>query len=71
MLTQTLRGLERDGLVSRTVTPAVPVRVDYAVTPLGHTLIPVMREIKNWAENHFDEVESARVDYDRSNSAGS
>src|SRR5262245_40848750 len=46
MLTQTLRTLERDGLVDRTVTPAVPVRVDYELTPLGHTLLPVMRSIK-------------------------
>jgi DNA-binding HxlR family transcriptional regulator len=64
MLTQTLRSLERDGLVSRTVIPAVPVRVDYALTPLGHTLLPVMREIKRWAESHIEEVESARADYD-------
>src|SRR4051794_29136110 len=41
MLTQTLRTLERDGLVSRTVTPSVPVRVDYELTPLGRTLLPV------------------------------
>jgi DNA-binding HxlR family transcriptional regulator len=70
MLTQTLRSLERDGLVSRTVTPAVPVRVDYALTPLGETLQSVMREIKSWAETHIDEVESARAVYDRSRSTG-
>jgi len=64
MLTQTLRALERDGLVDRTVTPAVPVRVDYGLTPLGHTLLPVMRSIKVWAEAHIEEVESARVAYD-------
>jgi DNA-binding HxlR family transcriptional regulator len=64
MLTQTLRSLERDGLVSRTVTPSVPVRVDYALTPLGATLLPVMREIKVWAEAHIEEVESARTTYD-------
>lgn len=66
MLTQTLRTLERDGLVARTVTAAVPVRVDYALTPLGETLQTVMRGIKVWAEAHIDEVESARADYDRS-----
>jgi DNA-binding HxlR family transcriptional regulator len=66
MLTQTLRTLERDGLVSRTVTPAVPVRVDYALTPLGETLLPVMGAIKNWAETHIEAVESARADYDLS-----
>ncbi len=64
MLTQTLRTLERDGLVVRTVTPAVPVRVDYDLTPLGRTLLPVMRAIKVWAEAHIEEVESARVAYD-------
>lgn len=67
MLTQTLRTLERDGLVSRTVTPAVPVRVAYDLTPLGHTLLPVMRGIKVWAEENIGRVESAQADYDRSN----
>jgi len=67
MLTQTLRTLERDGLVSRTVTPAVPVRVDYELTPLGRTLLPVMQAVKSWAETHIEKVESARVDYDRLN----
>ncbi|MGW5102256.1 winged helix-turn-helix transcriptional regulator [Streptomyces sp. NPDC004100] len=64
MLTQTLRHLERDGLVTRTVTPAVPVRVDYALTPLGRSLLPVMRAIKGWAEDHMAEVWEARVAYD-------
>lgn len=64
MLTQTLRHLERDGLVSRTVTPSVPVRVEYALTPLGRSLLPVMRAIKDWAEEHMDEVRAARVTYD-------
>ena len=69
MLTQTLRTLERDGILSRTVTPAVPVRVDYDLTPLGRTLLPIMRAIKSWAEENIEKVESARVDYDRSNPA--
>ncbi len=64
MLTQTLRRLERDGLVSRTVTPAVPVRVDYALTPLGHSLLPVVHAVKGWAEEHMDEVRAARDSYD-------
>lgn len=64
MLTQTLRTLERDGLITRTVTPTVPVRVDYELTPLGHSLLPVMQAIKNWAETHIDEVLSARTAYD-------
>ena len=60
MLTQTLRELERDGVVQRTVTPSVPVRVDYALTPLGETLLPVLAQIKGWAEEHMDEVRDAR-----------
>jgi DNA-binding HxlR family transcriptional regulator len=64
MLTQTLRSLERDGLVSRTVTPSVPVRVDYALTPLGRTLIPLVAHLKEWAERHMDEVSAARSEYD-------
>jgi DNA-binding HxlR family transcriptional regulator len=65
MLTQTLRTLERDGLVTRTVTPSVPVRVDYELTPLGRTLLPVMVGIKDWAEAHVDEVNAARHTYDK------
>jgi DNA-binding HxlR family transcriptional regulator len=64
MLTQTLRMLERDGLVTRTVTPSVPLRVDYELTPLGRTLLPVMVGIKDWAEAHMDEVNAARHAYD-------
>ncbi|BCB74309.1 helix-turn-helix domain-containing protein [Phytohabitans flavus] len=64
MLTQTLRTLERDGLVARTVTPTVPVRVDYELTPLGRDLAPVMVAIKTWAEAHMDEVRAARTAYD-------
>ncbi|GAA4454801.1 winged helix-turn-helix transcriptional regulator [Phytohabitans houttuyneae] len=69
MLTQTLRTLERDGLVTRTVTPTVPVRVDYALTPLGRDLAPVMVAIKTWAEAHMDEVRAARVAYDEGQAA--
>ncbi|HZD67542.1 MAG TPA: helix-turn-helix domain-containing protein [Actinomycetes bacterium] len=65
MLTQTLRTLERDGLITRTVTPSVPVRVDYELTPLGRTLVPVMVGIKDWAEAHMDEVDIARHAYDK------
>jgi DNA-binding HxlR family transcriptional regulator len=64
MLTQTLRTLERDGLVSREVTPSVPVRVDYALTPLGESLLPISRGIKEWAESHIDAVNSSRAAYD-------
>jgi DNA-binding HxlR family transcriptional regulator len=65
MLTQTLRTLERDGLVTRTITPSVPVRVDYELTSLGRTLLPVVRAIKDWSENHIAEIQTARTGYDR------
>ncbi|GAA3838970.1 helix-turn-helix domain-containing protein [Saccharothrix violaceirubra] len=65
MLTQTLRGLERDGLVTRTVTPSVPVRVDYALTPLGLSLLGTLRHLKDWAEEHMPQVDAARAAYDR------
>ncbi|GHC77412.1 winged helix-turn-helix transcriptional regulator [Streptomyces flavofungini] len=64
MLTQSLRNLERDGLLTRTVTPSVPVRVDYSLTPLGESLVPLMRAIKAWAEENMDEVLGARAEYD-------
>ncbi|MFF8725716.1 winged helix-turn-helix transcriptional regulator [Streptomyces sp. NPDC015171] len=67
MLTQTLRALERDGIISRTVTPSVPVRVDYALTPLGTSLAGLLSAVKDWAETHFDEVRDARERYDTEN----
>lgn len=65
MLTQTLRGLERDGLLTRTVTPSVPVRVDYELTPLGQSLLEPICHLKQWAEAHMPEVDAARAAYDR------
>jgi DNA-binding HxlR family transcriptional regulator len=64
MLTQTLRSLERDGLVTRTVTPTVPVTVTYELTDLGLSLQDVMRGVKAWAEGHMDEVLVNRDNYD-------
>jgi DNA-binding HxlR family transcriptional regulator len=64
MLTQTLRSLERDGILTRTVTPSVPVRVDYELTQLGGSLAQLMTAVKSWAETHFDEVHAARERYD-------
>ena len=64
MLTQTLRSVERDGLVSRTVTPSVPVRVDYELTPLGTSLTCLLSAVKDWAEGHIEEVNEARERYD-------
>ena len=65
MLTQTLRTLERDGLVTRTVTAAVPVRVDYALTELGRSLLDPIKHLKAWAEDHVPEVREAQEAYDR------
>ena len=64
MLTQTLRSLERDGLLTRTVTPTVPVTVTYELTDLGLSLHSVIRGIKAWAEAHMDEVLANRNTYD-------
>ena len=66
MLTQTLRNLERDGLLTRTVTPSVPVRTDYELTPLGGSLLDLLCGLKEWAEVHMGEVDSARAAYDLS-----
>lgn len=67
MLTQTLRRLERDGLLTRTITPAVPVRVDYQLTSLGETILPVVAAIKQWSEAHIDEIHAARANYEQQN----
>ncbi len=64
MLTQTLRSLERDGLVTRTVTPTVPVTVTYTLTDLGLSLHRTVRAMRTWAEQHLDEVAHHRVTYD-------
>jgi DNA-binding HxlR family transcriptional regulator len=61
MLTQTLRSLERDGLVKRSVYDIVPPRVEYALTPLGQTLLKPLRAICQWAENHLPQVKAARA----------
>ena len=59
VLTQTLRRLERHGLVSRTAYPVVPRHVDYALTPLGRTLLEPIRALTYWADEHADEVLAA------------
>ncbi len=64
MLTVTLRGLERDGLVLRTVTPCTPPRVDYALTGLGHSLADAVQVLGRWAQAHRPEVEQARQAFD-------
>ena len=64
MLTVTLRGLERDGLVERKVYPEVPPRVEYALTRLGKTLREVVRLLIKWSGAHLEEVDAARARYD-------
>ena len=64
MLTVTLRGLERDGILTRTVHAAVPPRVDYELTPLGETLLRTIGQLAAWADAHLGEIEEARTAYD-------
>lgn len=64
MLTQTLRQLERDGLVARRVSPTIPPRVDYKLTPLGRSLGAAFCGVWLWAEEHHREVEDARRAFD-------
>ncbi|WP_350353312.1 helix-turn-helix domain-containing protein [Microbacterium sp. A8/3-1] len=64
MLTQTLRGLERDGLVTRTVIATVPVTVTYEITSLGVSLHNVVAQLKSWAEGNMRSVTAARLVYD-------
>ena len=64
MLTVTLRGLERDGLVRRTMYPEVPPRVEYALTPLGATVREIVRAVIAWSGAHLKAVDAARARYD-------
>ena len=64
MLTQTLRQMERDGLLTRTVHPVVPPHVDYALTPLGNSLSAAFCGVWVWAARHLDTVEAARAQFD-------
>jgi DNA-binding HxlR family transcriptional regulator len=64
MLSKTVRGLERDGLISRTVTPTVPVTVEYAITPLGETLARTMDALRICSADHIAEVVGARSAFD-------
>ena len=64
MLSQTLKSLERDGLVTRKAIPTVPVTVEYRVTPLGKTLTETVDALRVWAESHIKEVQSAQRRYD-------
>ena len=64
MLTLTLRNLERDGLVSRTVTPSIPPRVDYALTELGHSLQKPITALADWALDHVEQIHAAQSAFD-------
>jgi len=65
MLTLTLRGLERDGLLTRTVTPSIPPRVDYELTTLGLTLLDPVLALAKWSERHRESIQAARDRFDR------
>jgi len=65
MLTQTLRAMERNGLVQRVVYPVVPPVVEYSLTPLGRTLVEPMKALGDWAYGHLQEVAQARTAYDQ------
>jgi DNA-binding HxlR family transcriptional regulator len=64
MLTLTLKGLERDGMVTRTVTPTIPPRVDYELTDLGHSLLVPVRGLGDWAQENMARIEAARERFD-------
>jgi len=69
MLTLTLRNLERDGLVTRTVTLSIPPRVDYALTEMGVSLCAPVSAIGKWASDHRDAIERARASFDGDDAA--
>src|SRR5437588_12913949 len=64
MLTQTLRGLERDGLIARRVGSAVPARVEYELTGMGRSVIPLLRDLCRWAKAHSPARDAARNRFD-------
>jgi DNA-binding HxlR family transcriptional regulator len=65
MLTLTVRGLERDGLVTRTQYPTIPPRVDYELTRLGRSLWEAVEPLNSWAKEHVKQVSKAQTDYDK------
>jgi DNA-binding HxlR family transcriptional regulator len=69
MLTQTLRDLERDGLVRRTIYAEIPPRVEYELTLLGHTLCGPLGSLTQWAHDHFEEVKKAQAQFDSERAA--
>jgi DNA-binding HxlR family transcriptional regulator len=71
VLTQTLRGMERDGLISRTVYPVVPPKVEYRITSMGRSLLSPLRQLCLWAKAHGKERDQARAEFDRQRSVAS
>jgi DNA-binding HxlR family transcriptional regulator len=69
MLTVTLRNLERDGLVGRTVYPEVPPRVEYELTPLGRTLLATTQALVTWSEEHQEQIARARQEFEAAHGA--
>jgi len=66
MLTQTLRKLERDGLVIRTVyADKLPLKVEYQLSPLGKSLVPVLQQVKSWAEMSMNEINNNRIAFEQ------
>jgi DNA-binding HxlR family transcriptional regulator len=65
MLTQTVRALERDGLVHRHAYPTIPPKVEYRLTPLGQSLEDTVAVVRRWAYTHMDEISASREDYDQ------
>ncbi|WP_018901774.1 winged helix-turn-helix transcriptional regulator [Rhizobium sp. 2MFCol3.1] len=66
MLTINLRGLERDGLVKRTLFPTIPPRVDYELTDMGRTLLAPVMALVMWADSNRENIQHARIKYDAS-----
>ncbi|MCZ6803467.1 MAG: helix-turn-helix domain-containing protein [Proteobacteria bacterium] len=68
MLTQTLRKLERDGLVIRTVyADELPLKVEYQLSPLGKSLVPVIQQVKSWAETNLNKINNNRIAFEQNN----
>jgi DNA-binding HxlR family transcriptional regulator len=67
MLSQTLKALERDGLISRKVIPTVPVTVEYSITNLGNTLAATLDPLRVWSADHYADIEQTRAAYDARN----
>lgn len=71
MLTQTLRSLERDGIVQRRVYASVPPKVEYSLTPLGRSLSTIVDDLRRWAEGNIDDVLASQQSFDRAQQAHS